>query len=145
VGLLARVGADVTGLVLEAVEGLVAEGALVGPREILAGLVLGGLLLAVLQEGRHEADGSGRHVLLGLLGLKGLLEGGLGCGCGSGSGGGVRVEYGGEVEGLHVISTRGGSLKVGEGGHWAGASEGIRAQRGRERGVGVGGCRGRLC
>jgi hypothetical protein len=115
-GLLARVGADVTGLVLEAVEGLVAERALVGPGEILAGLVLGGLLLGSLQEGRHEADGSGRHVLLGLLGLKGLLLGGVGRGRGCGGGGGVRVEYGGQVERLHVISTRGGSVKVGEGG-----------------------------
>jgi hypothetical protein len=104
-GLLAGVGADVTGLVLQTVEGLVAERALVGPGEILARLVLA-VLLGILQEGGHEADGSGSHVRLGSgggrrRGCRVVERVRLVCG-------GVRVEYGGQVEGLHVISTRGG-------------------------------------
>lgn len=59
-GLLARVGADVTRLVLETVEGLVAEGALVGAGEVLARLVR--LLRRVVQQRRHEADGGSGHV-----------------------------------------------------------------------------------
>lgn len=39
VRLLARVGSDVASLVLQAVEGLVAERALVGPGKILSGLL----------------------------------------------------------------------------------------------------------
>ena len=59
VGLLARVGADVASLVLEAVESLIAERALVGAREVLARLFV--LLRGVLQEGSHEAHGGGGH------------------------------------------------------------------------------------
>jgi hypothetical protein len=57
-GLLARVGADVTGLVFKTVEGLVTEGALVGTGQVLTGLFL---LLLLLQEGSHEAHGSSSH------------------------------------------------------------------------------------
>ena len=57
-GLLSRVSADVTGLVLQTVEGLVTEGALVRTGEVLARLLLG---LLLLQEGSHEAHGSSSH------------------------------------------------------------------------------------
>jgi len=57
-GLLSRVSADVTGLVLQPVEGLVTEGALVRTGEVLARLLLG---LLLLQEGSHEAHGSSSH------------------------------------------------------------------------------------
>lgn len=99
-GLLAGVGADVTGLVLQTVEGLVAKRALVGPGQVLAGLLLG---LLLLQKGSHEAHGSSSHG-------RGRLGRGGRSGCGEGvlRRGGFRVEYAGQVEGLHVISTRGG-------------------------------------
>jgi hypothetical protein len=58
-GLLSGVGADMTGLVLQTVEGLVAERALVGARQVLARLFLG--LLLLLQEGSHKAHGSSSH------------------------------------------------------------------------------------
>jgi hypothetical protein len=57
-GLLAGVSADVTGLVLQAVEGLVTERALVRTGEILARLFRG---LLLLQKGSHEAHGSSSH------------------------------------------------------------------------------------
>lgn len=63
VRLFARVRPDVTGLVLEAVEGLVAEWALVGTRKVLSWFFL--LLWGVLQERSHEAHGSGSHVVCG--------------------------------------------------------------------------------
>ena len=82
VGLLSGVGADVTGLVLEAVEGLLAQRALVGPWQVLARLVLG--LLGVLEQGRHEAHGGRRHgeVLGGFAGRGGGVGGGGGDGRG---------------------------------------------------------------
>lgn len=58
--LLSSVGADVTSLVLEAVEGLLAERALVGPGEVLARLVVT-LLGGVLEQRSHEAHSSGSH------------------------------------------------------------------------------------
>jgi len=57
-GLLSGVGADMASLVLQTVEGLVAERALVGPGEILSRLIL---LRGVLQQRRHEADGGSSH------------------------------------------------------------------------------------
>ena len=57
-GLLSSVGADVTGLVLQTVEGLVTERALVRARQVLPRLFLG---LLLLQEGSHEAHGSSSH------------------------------------------------------------------------------------
>lgn len=60
VGLFTCVSADVTSLVLKAVEGLVAERALVRPGQILARLVLG-LLRGVLQQRSHEAHGGSGH------------------------------------------------------------------------------------
>ena len=59
-GLLSRVSADVTGLVLQTVEGLVTERALVRAREVLSGLVVA-LLRGILQQRSHEAHGSGSH------------------------------------------------------------------------------------
>ena len=73
-GLLAGVGADMASLVLETMEGLVAERALVGPGEVLAGFFLS-LLLGVLQQGRHEAHGGSSH-----------RRGWRGCGGGGGGG-----------------------------------------------------------
>lgn len=58
--LLSGVGADVTSLVLETMEGLLAERALVGPGEVLARLVVT-LLAGVLEQRSHEAHGSGSH------------------------------------------------------------------------------------
>lgn len=58
-GLLSGVGTDVTGLVLQTVEGLVTKRTFVGTRKVLAGLFLG--LLLLLQEGSHEAHGSSGH------------------------------------------------------------------------------------
>lgn len=60
-GLFARVSADVASLVLEAVEGFITKRALVGTGQILARLFLCHLLLAVLEERRHEAHGCGSH------------------------------------------------------------------------------------
>jgi hypothetical protein len=51
VGLLARVGPDMTGLVLEAVEGLLAQRALVRPGQVLSLVFLLGLV--VLEHGSH--------------------------------------------------------------------------------------------
>ena len=68
--LLSGVGADVTSLVLETVEGLLAERALVGPGEILARLVVT-LLAGVLEQRSHEAHGSGSHG--GVVGRRGGL------------------------------------------------------------------------
>lgn len=48
-----------TSLVLETVEGLVTERALVWPGEILSGLIV--LLRGVLQQRSHKAHGSGSH------------------------------------------------------------------------------------
>lgn len=59
--LLASVSPDVTCLMLEAVEGLVTERALVGARQILTGLFLGLLLLLLLQEWSHEAHSGSSH------------------------------------------------------------------------------------
>lgn len=53
-------GADVTSLVLETVEGLLAERALVGPGEVLSRLVVA-LLAGVVEQRSHEAHGSGSH------------------------------------------------------------------------------------
>jgi hypothetical protein len=60
-GLLSSVSTDVTGLVLEAVEGLVTERALVRTGKILARFLLCLLLLLLLQEGSHQAHGSSSH------------------------------------------------------------------------------------
>lgn len=57
--LLSSVGADMAGLVLQTVEGLVAERALVGTGQVLARLILG--LLLLLQKRSHEAHGSSSH------------------------------------------------------------------------------------
>lgn len=87
-GLLPGVRPDVAGLMLEAVEGLLAQRTLVGPGQILAGLVLGGL--SILEERSHEAHGSSGHGTLGgggSGGLLGLLELVVG----------VVIEYAGEV------------------------------------------------
>jgi len=65
VRLLTRVGADVTSLVLEAVEGLVAQGALVGSRELA--LSLGGLSSWERPIGSDDGDGSHIYFLLLLL------------------------------------------------------------------------------
>jgi hypothetical protein len=85
VGLLSRVRADVPSLVLQAVEGLLAQRALVRPREVLSLLVLA--LLGILQQRRHEAHGSGGHGGLlwgrwdsGLRAQTGLLAGARGVG-----------------------------------------------------------------
>lgn len=51
---LTGVGADVSSLVFEAVEGPLAEGALVGAREVLADLLVGGS--RAFHEGRQHAD-----------------------------------------------------------------------------------------
>lgn len=138
-GLLSGVGADVTSLVLETMEGLLAQRALVGPGKVLARLVLG--LLGILEEGRHQAHGGRRHGLVLVVlgsgssgGSSGGRSGGRSGGGrdvvavagGLGSGGGLEVvvEDAVQAEGtyrwvglLHVISTSGvGSEKVGEGG-----------------------------
>ena len=59
VWLLSSVGSNVASLVLQTVEGLVAERALVRPRKILSGLLC--LLRGVLEKRRHEADGGSGH------------------------------------------------------------------------------------
>ena len=69
-GLLSGVGADVTSLVLETVEGLLAERALVGPGEVLSRLVVA-LLAGVVEQRSHEAHGSGSHG--GVVGWSGRL------------------------------------------------------------------------
>src|SRR5690242_9373773 len=74
-GLLSSVGANVTGLVLQTVEGLVAQRALVGTRQVLAWLILG--LLLLLQKGSHEAHSSSSHG-------RGRLGGGKGSRCSGG-------------------------------------------------------------
>lgn len=56
--LLSSVGADVAGLMLQAMEGLIAERALVRTGKVLARLFWG---LLLLQEGSHEAHGSSSH------------------------------------------------------------------------------------
>lgn len=61
VGLLAGVGADVSGLVLEAVEGLVAERALVRARKLCRGVV-GGLGRRDGAVGLDDGDCGGSHV-----------------------------------------------------------------------------------
>jgi hypothetical protein len=58
-GLLSSMGADMACLMFQAVKSLIAEGALVGPGEILSGLVR--LLRGVLQQRSHEAHGSSSH------------------------------------------------------------------------------------
>lgn len=58
--LLSSVGADVASLVLETVEGLFTERALVRPGEILSRLVVI-LLASILEQRSHEAHGSGSH------------------------------------------------------------------------------------
>lgn len=50
---------DMASLVLQTVEGLLAEGALVRPWEVLSLLVMRGL--GVLEKGSHEAHGSSGH------------------------------------------------------------------------------------
>lgn len=59
VWLLSSVGSDMASLVLQTVEGLVAERALVRPGKILSGLLC--LLRGVLEKRRHEADGGSGH------------------------------------------------------------------------------------
>lgn len=59
-GLFSRVRSDVPSLVLQTVEGLIAQRALVRPGQVLSSLVLG-LLWGVLQQRSHEAHGSGGH------------------------------------------------------------------------------------
>lgn len=61
VRLLASVGADVSRLVLEAVEGLVTEGALVGARQLVGG-ALGGLGTGERAVGLDDGDSCGSHV-----------------------------------------------------------------------------------
>jgi hypothetical protein len=58
-GLLSSMGANVASLMFQTVESLIAERTLVGPGEILTGLVR--LLRGVLQQRRHEADGGSSH------------------------------------------------------------------------------------
>jgi hypothetical protein len=60
-GLFSSVRSDVACLVLETVEGLVTERALVRPREILPHLVVGRLLWGILEQRRHEAHGGCGH------------------------------------------------------------------------------------
>ena len=59
VRLLASVGANVSGLVLEAMEGFGADRTLVRSREILSGLFC--LRRSVLNGRRHQADANGSH------------------------------------------------------------------------------------
>ena len=94
-GLLAGVGADVAGLMLQTVEGLFAERALVRAREVARALVI----LGVLEERRHQAHGSRRHGSVGSglgsgLGRRGLL----GCRVG--------VEDTGQVVGTYRLGGR---------------------------------------
>ena len=79
--LFARVSPDVTSLVFQTVESLIAQRALVGAGEVLARLVLG-LLRGVLQQRSHEAHGSSGHGSVGG-GRRGVV---------SSSSGRVRVE-----------------------------------------------------
>lgn len=106
-GLLSSVSANVASLMFQTVESLIAERALVGPGEILTGLVR--LLRGVLQQRSHEAHGSSSHgvgVLSGSRELVLLL------------GGRVGVQQVGETcrgrVGLHV--TEGESLGKGDDG-----------------------------
>jgi hypothetical protein len=59
VRLLARVGANVSGLMLETVEGFGTDRTLVRSRQILSGLFC--LRRSVLNGRRHQADASGSH------------------------------------------------------------------------------------
>jgi hypothetical protein len=76
--LFASVRADMTGLVLETVEGLLAERALVRPGQIIALVVMGSL--CILEQRRHEAYCSGGHGRLscssGVDGVKARVGGG---------------------------------------------------------------------
>ena len=140
-GLLAGMGADVTGLVLEAVEGLLAQRTLVGAGQVLTGLVVG--LRSGLEKGSHQAHRGRRHGGVRGSGWRVVGEGGV---RGRGWLGEVVVEDAGEVSKtcrrvgvLHVISTSGvSSKKVGL--RWGGARY-LRAGRPgrRARRVGVGG------
>jgi hypothetical protein len=65
--LFSSMGANVTSLVLEAVEGLVTKWALVRPGEILTGFVVA-LLGGVLEKRRHEAHGGSSHGCVGTRG-----------------------------------------------------------------------------
>jgi hypothetical protein len=69
VGLLSGVRSDVTSLVLETMEGLVAERALVRAREILSTLVA--VLGGIVQERSHEAHSGSGHG--GVVELGGVL------------------------------------------------------------------------
>ena len=71
VRLLSSVSTDVTGLVLQTVEGLIAERALVGSRQLVGGL--GGLSAGERPVGLDNGDGSGSHVAVCLLGFLGVL------------------------------------------------------------------------
>lgn len=72
-GLLSSVGADVTSLVLETVEGLVAERALVRTGQVLSRFFVA-LLGGVLEQGSHEAHGgSGHRGVAGVVGGMGVL------------------------------------------------------------------------
>lgn len=77
VRLLARVGANMASLVLEAVEGLLAQRALVRAREVVPLVVVRGL--CVLEQRRHEAHGGSGHRR-----LCGGVEAGVGGGGGYG-------------------------------------------------------------
>jgi hypothetical protein len=59
-GLFSSVSADVSSLVLKAVEGLVTKRALVRARKVLSRLVVA-LLRGILQQRSHEAHSSGSH------------------------------------------------------------------------------------
>ena len=72
VRLLAGMGADMPGLVFQAVEGLITQGALVGPGQIRTVLAVG-----AADHGRHHAHGRHLSVPLVLLDLAQLLAGGL--------------------------------------------------------------------
>lgn len=73
-GLLSSVGPDVAGLVLKTMEGLLAEGTLVGARELV---LAGGIVLGVLEERSHEAHGGSGHGRVGRgRGLLGSVSGG---------------------------------------------------------------------
>jgi hypothetical protein len=88
--LFSRVGANVTGLVLQTVEGLVTERAFVGPGQVLARLVVA-LLLGILEERSHEAHGGSGHGRVGSRGGGVLMVQLL-------FGSGLRVEQVGKTE-----------------------------------------------
>jgi hypothetical protein len=75
VGLLSGVRPDVTSLVFETMEGLVAKGTLVRAGKILSTLVVA-LLRGIVQEGSHEAHGGSGHGGVVELGRVLLLFGG---------------------------------------------------------------------